>query len=406
MFLAAGRKGISLLGTGDFAHPAWRKELEEKLCAAEDGLFQLKKDLQASLVPLLPPLCSSFVRWILQVELSTVYSEDGRTRKIHHLVFVPDFASVDRLMAKISPFGALASDGRPTLSLNARNLLEIVLEVHPDAFLIPAHIWTPFFSVLGSRSRFPSIDACYKDLSSHLFAVETGLSSDPPMNWQVSSLDRFQLISTSDAHSPAKIGRKASIFASALSFHGIRRALATGIGFEGTIELYPEEGKYFLDGHRKCGFSCRPDQTHALQGRCPKCTRPLTLGVVHRLEEVADRQAGVQRPSAKPRTYVIPLLELLSEVLEVGPATRAVCTAYDRTIHALGSEIDVLLNISLDRIRSVQIPHLAEAIANMRKGIVVTTPGFDGQYGAVRVRAQKPLTGVGQFRYQQQEDRL
>jgi DNA helicase-2/ATP-dependent DNA helicase PcrA len=393
MALFAYKKGVSLLGTGDCTHPLWLQELEEKLIPDEGGLFRLRPDIESSIFreSKIPPL----IRFILQGELSTIYKKHDHTRKIHHLIYLPDFSSAHALRDALSPYGALASDGRPTLLLDARDLLEMVLEASSEAFLIPAHIWTPWFSILGTKTHFDSIEECYEDLTSHIFAVETGLSTDPPMNWRVSSLDRFQLVSNSDAHSPTKIARKDSIFSCTPCFQEIKRGLKTGEGFEGTIEMYPQEGKYFLDGHRKCAFSCLPKETRRLKGLCPHCHKKLTLGVVHRLEELADRSLGTQRPFAKPFFYAIPLSELLSEVLKVGVETKKCHNAYKHLTTTLGSELNILLHLPLSDIRAAHIPNLDTAIDRMRQGKVSTEPGYDGKYGIILTNANKIL-------YQQQ----
>ena len=393
--IEACKKGVSVLGTGDFTHPSWLQELESKLIPAEPGLFRLKDDLERSCASLVPDSCRASVRFMLQVELSTIYKKFGKTRKIHHLVYVPDFSSAHTLKDLLSPFGTMTSDGRPTLLLDAKDLLEITLGVHPDAFLIPAHIWTPWFSILGSKTHFQSIEECYEELTPHIHAVETGLSTNPAMNWRLSSLDRFQIVSNSDAHSPSKIGRKASRFSAELSFLAIRSALATGNGFEGTIELYPEEGKYYLDGHRKCSFSCSPERTKSLHGLCPHCNKPLTIGVVHRLEELADRPEGAVRPSFKPFTSCIPLTEILSELLNVGPSTKKVAQAYNDVISSFGPELSILTVTSIADLKKAKIPRLDEAIKRMRQGKILKKPGYDGQYGII-------LTNASKIRYQQQ----
>ena len=381
--VAACKKGVSVLGTGNCTHPSWLKELADTLEPAEKGLFKVRSDIEHRLEPTIPTLCRSPVRYILQAEVSTVYKKAGKTRKIHNLLYLPDLASAYRLIDALSPFGSLKSDGRPTVLMDAKDLVKIVLDVHSEAFVIPAHIWTPWFSVLGSKSRFNSIEECYEEFSPHIFAVETGLSSDPVMNWRLSSLDRFQLVSNSDAHSASKIGRKATIFSCPHSFQAIRSALSTGDGLEGTIEMFPQEGKYFLDGHRKCKFSCMPEKTRKLDGLCPKCHKPLTQGVVHRLEELADRKEGQKRPSPKPYRYCIPLKEILAEVLRVGPKTIRVEEAYNTLITSLGPELKILSQTSIDDIDAIGIPSLKEAITRMRKGAVRKQSGFDGQYGTV-----------------------
>ncbi|WP_334013094.1 endonuclease Q family protein, partial [Pseudomonas aeruginosa] len=288
----AARKGIAVVATGDCVHPAWLAEMKDKLVPDGNGLFALRPEIEAGVRATLPPACQAPVRFMLSTEISTIYKKGERTRKVHHVVYAPDFTSVDRLAASLGRIGNIASDGRPILGLDSRDLLEVVLESGPHAYLVPAHIWTPWFSALGSQSGFDSIQECYGDLADHIFAVETGLSSDPEMNWRVSSLDRFRLISNSDAHSPAKLGREATRFAGAPDFFAMRRALETGDGYVGTVEFFPEEGKYHLDGHRACGVCFDPVQTIAHGGRCPVCGKPLTVGVAHRVEALADRAAG------------------------------------------------------------------------------------------------------------------
>ena len=300
----AARKGIAVVGTGDFTHPAWRAELKDKLVAAEPGLFRLRDDIEKGIAEKLPPACRADVRFMLEVEISTIYKKAERTRKIHHLIYAPDFATADRISERLARIGNIASDGRPILGLDSRNLLEITLESSPDAYLVPAHIWTPWFAALGSQSGFDSIAQCYGDLSGHIFAVETGLSSDPAMNWRVSLLDRYRLASNSDAHSPGKLGREATTFDCDLDYFAIRRALATGQGYVGTVEFFPEEGKYHLDGHRKCNVRLTPAETRAHGGRCPVCGESATVGVLHRVEALADRSEA--DPAADRRRRVEP----------------------------------------------------------------------------------------------------
>ena len=257
----AARKGIGLVGTGDFCHPAWAAELKEKLVPAEPGLFRLRPDIEQGVAATLPPACRTPVRFMLEVEISTIYKKGDKTRKVHHLIYAPDFETADRIAARLGRIGNIKSDGRPILGLDSRDLLEITLESGPGAYLVPAHIWTPWFAALGSQSGFDTIADCYGDLAPHIFAVETGLSSDPPMNWRVSFLDRYRLISNSDAHSPGKLGREATTFDCELDYFALRRALETGDGYVGTVEFFPEEGKYHLDGHRKCEVRLTPKET-------------------------------------------------------------------------------------------------------------------------------------------------
>ncbi|TWH67419.1 PHP family Zn ribbon phosphoesterase [Micromonospora olivasterospora] len=297
----ARRKGIGVLGTGDFTHPAWYDHLRQTLHPAEPGLYRLSPEAERDIARRLPPRLASEaeadpVRFMLSVEISTIYKRDDRTRKVHHLVYLPDLDAVERFNAALGRIGNIASDGRPILGLDSRDLLEITLESSPDGYLVPAHIWTPWFSALGSKSGFDAIADCYADLAEHVFAVETGLSSDPEMNWRVGSLDRYQLVSNSDAHSPPALAREATIFATGRDYFAIREALRTGDGLAGTIEFFPEEGKYHADGHRLCGVNWSPERTRAAGGRCPECGKPLTVGVLSRVEELADRPEG-HRPA-------------------------------------------------------------------------------------------------------------
>ncbi len=381
----ARRKGVTLLGTGDFTHPAWLEEIRRKLLPAEEGLFRLRPELESMIAADLPRACHGDVRFLLQVEISTIYKHDGRTRKNHHLVYVPDFDSADRFVARLARIGNLASDGRPILGLDSRDLLEITLESSEDAFLVPAHIWTPWFSTLGSKSGFDSIDACYRDLAPHVFAVETGLSSDPPMNWRVSFLDRFRLVSNSDAHSPSKIAREATVFECDLSYPAVKRALETGIGFGGTVEFFPEEGKYHHDGHRKCGVRLEPSETHRHRGRCPVCGGLLTVGVSHRIDELADRREAIPPPTAADYRSFVPLPEVLAEIEGVGPKTKRVASRLAEVHAQLGPELEVLERLPLDRIREGTSDFVAEAVERMRLGRVHREPGFDGEYGRIRL---------------------
>src|SRR3990172_7714377 len=285
----ARKKGVSVLGTGDFTHPEWFGELQEKLVPAEPGLYRLRADLEKQVDQWLDGPSGGPVRFVLQVEISTIYKRDDRTRKVHHLIYVPDLEKARSLRETLARIGNVASDGRPILGLDSRHLLEITLQCGEGSYLVPAHIWTPWFAVLGSKSGFDTIELCYGDLSGEIFALETGLSSDPPMNWRLSSLDRYSLVSNSDAHSPPKIGREACVFHTEMDYFAMRRALKTGESYGGTVEFFPEEGKYHFDGHRKCGVSLSPEETRRYEGLCPECGKPLTLGVMHRVEELADR---------------------------------------------------------------------------------------------------------------------
>jgi len=369
----AGRKGLSVIGTGDFTHPAWQEEIERDLVDAEPGLLRHRDERAGP------------ARFMLTVEISTIYGLGGRTRKVHHVVCVPDMESARRISARLGRIGNLASDGRPILGLDSRDLLEIVLEAGQGSFLFPAHAWTPWFAVLGSKSGFDSVEECYRDLSPHVFAIETGLSSDPPMNWRVSSLDRFRLVSSSDAHSPRNLGREACLFDTDLGFHSIRRALETGAGYSGTIEFFPEEGKYHLDGHRACGVRLEPAETRRMGGVCPACGGRVTVGVMHRVEDLADRPEPVPPPTAGKVTSLVPLAEILAECLGVGPLAKKVGRAYEDLLARVGPEIHVLTKAPIEDIEKAGYPLAAEAVARLRRGEVAREAGYDGAYGRIRL---------------------
>jgi len=375
-------KGITVIGTGDFTHPQWLKELNEKLDAAGNGLFTLKKKYQTNDVP---ASCKADVYFILSAEISCIYSKNGKTRKIHTVILVPDLANAARLNIALSKIGNLNADGRPILGLDAKDLLKIVLDVSPDNLFIPAHAWTPHFSVFGAVSGFDSLEECFEDLTPNIFALETGLSSDPPMNWRLSSLDRITLVSNSDAHSAAKIGREANILDTGLSYLSVIQAIKTQKGFLGTIEFFPEEGKYHYDGHRDCGVSLSPKQTIHHDYLCPKCGRKVTVGVLHRVEKLADRKEGFKLVGAPPFISIIPLPEIIAESLNVGVNTKKVNALYVPMLEKLGNEFQILMNASLQDIEEGSTPLIREAISRMRSGKVHIASGYDGEYGKVRI---------------------
>ncbi|MCG2830908.1 MAG: UvrD-helicase domain-containing protein [Desulfobacteraceae bacterium] len=390
LYISAQLKGITVVATGDFTHPGWFSEIKEKLQPAEEGLFKLKNELSQKCDEKVPLSCRNKVRFLLSSEISNIYKKKGKTRKNHNLVFMPDLDSAYKLNLKLDKIGNIKSDGRPILGLDVRDLLEIILETSESALFIPAHIWTPWFSLFGSKSGFDSIDECFEDLSPYIFAVETGLSSDPPMNWRVSGLDGLTLVSNSDAHSPLNLGREANIFNTDLSYSKIMSAIKTGNPeeFLGTFEFYPEEGKYHLDGHRKCKVCLKPNQSMANNGLCNVCGKPLTLGVLYRVEELADRPEGSRPKKSHPYYNLIPLAEILSEILNVGPKSKKVQLNYMATLESLGPELETLHNLSIRDIEKAGIPLLGEAVNRMRKKQVTVFPGYDGEYGKVKVFRQ------------------
>ena len=385
------KKGITVIGTGDFTHPAWITEIKEKLCPAEPGFFKLRDDLEKAISQKLPPACQGRTRFMLSVEISTIYKKGEKTRKVHHLVYAPSVETAEKINRSLSKIGNIQSDGRPILGLDSRHLLEIVLEASHDCYIVPAHIWTPWFSVLGSKSGFDAVSECYGDLADHIFAVETGLSSDPEMNWRVSGLDRYRLVSNSDAHSPQKLGREACLFDTELDYFAIRSALQTGKGYSGTVEFFPEEGKYHLDGHRNCGVRLRPEESRARQGLCPICEKPLTLGVMYRVEELADRPQGQKPAETNDFKNLIPLPEIISETLGSGLTSQAVVQNHEGLLAKLGPELEILGDLPLEEIRKSASPLITEAISRMRQGNVIRDAGFDGEYGKIKLFTEKEL---------------
>jgi uncharacterized protein (TIGR00375 family) len=385
------RKGITVVGTGDFTHPGWAEELRKSLVPAEPGLLRLSTDGQDRLRAASPPGCRGDVRFMLSAEISTIYRRDERTRKVHHLLYAPSFEAADRIARALSKIGNLASDGRPILGLDSRDLLEITLDAGPGCYLVPAHAWTPWFAVLGSKSGFDLVTDCYRDLADHVFAIETGLSSDPAMNWRCSSLDGYQLVSNSDAHSPPMLGREATTFGGNLDYFAIAQALRTGEGLTGTIEFYPEEGKYHLDGHRKCGVRLEPSQSRQHNGTCPECGKPLTIGVLHRVTELADRPAGYQPPGAPGFRNLVQLPQVVAEIMATGPKSKKVAAEVSRLVAALGPELAILTEADLDDVRRAGGSLLAEAVARLRRDEVRREAGYDGEYGTVSLFAPGEL---------------
>lgn len=393
-------KGIDVLGCGDFTHPAWRAELAEFLRQDESsGLYRLACD------PELPEFATGMEQkpplFCLQAEISCIYKRAGRVRKVHNLVFMPDLASVETFCRKLEAVGNLGSDGRPILGLDSRDLLEMALESSPCAALIPAHVWTPWFALFGSRSGFDRIEDCFGDLTDHIFALETGLSSDPAMNRCLSALDRYALVSNSDAHSGANLGREANLFSGKPSYAGIFSALGSRqtrpeapVEFLGTLEFYPEEGKYHRDGHRACGISLDPREALSLGNICPRCGRPLTIGVLHRVMELADRREPFFEENEPAARYLIPLASVLGEILNLGAASRKVQKRLAEAIGALGPELEILCSLPLEKL-DVWWEPLGEAVRRMRAGQVSIEAGFDGEYGVCRLFAPGELGNLG-----------
>lgn len=378
-------KGISVIGTGDFTHPEWLKELKEKLKPLGNSLFALKKAFHS---PDVPDSCRSEVSFLLSAEISCIYSKNGKVRKIHSLIFAPDFMVVSKINTVLSKIGNLRSDGRPILGLDAKELLKIVMDASADAMLVPAHAWTPHFSLLGASSGFDALEECFEELTPHIHAIETGLSSDPPMNWRLSALDRVTLISNSDAHSPSKIGREATIFDTEASYRAITEAIKKREGVAGTIEFFPEEGKYHFDGHRACEVSLSPKETIQHDYLCPVCGKKVTVGVKHRVEELADREEGFSPKNAPAFHSLIPLNEIIAETLRKGVHSKTVEKEYFSLLEKLGNEGRILMDISVEEIERASSPLIARAISWLREGKVSIEPGYDGEYGRLRTFGQ------------------
>ncbi len=363
-------KGIGLLGTSDFTHPRWLKELKEKLAEEEYGIYS-----------------HNGVDYILSAEVSNIYFKNGKVRRIHNVMIAPTFAVVDEINKVLSPYGALDSDGRPILSLECERMVKALRKISRDIMIIPAHIWTPHFSLFGSNSGFDSIEECFEDEAANITALETGLSSDPPMNWKLSSLDRYALVSNSDAHSPSKIGREANVFKEKVGYKELKEILEKKDKerFMHTVEFFPQEGKYHWDGHRKCEARLSPKESANVNYRCPHCGRKLTIGVMNRVEKLADREEGFVPENASGYKSLIPLVEIIADALGVGKDTIGAEREYNTLIQRLGSEFDILLFMPKEKILEKCPPKIAKGIINVREGRVNILPGYDGVYGKIEI---------------------
>ena len=373
----ARKKGISLIGTGDFTHPVWREELKERLVSEGNGLYRLRDAYVKEESRKFP---GEGTRFVISGEISSIYKKNGKTRKVHNVILLPSLEAADAMAQRLEKIGNIHSDGRPILGLDSHDLLEMMLDVCPEGILIPAHIWTPHFSVLGAKSGFDSVEECFEELAPYIHALETGLSSDPAMNWRISKLDRYQLVSNSDAHSPSKLGREANLLDIDCSYEGLYRAIQTGEGLEGTVEFFPEEGKYHFDGHRKCGVSLSPVEAERLGGICPVCGKKLTMGVDHRVEQLADRAEGFVKKDGKKYESLVPLPEVISACMGYSTASKKVQGCFEQMIQTLGTEFDILRNVPSEDIKSCAGERIAEGIENVRTGNAKRIPGYDGEY--------------------------
>ena len=378
----ARKKGISLIGTGDFTHPVWREELKERLVSEGNGLYRFRDAYVKEESRKFP---GEGTRFVVSGEISSIYKKNGKTRKVHNVILLPSLEAADAMAQRLEKIGNIHSDGRPILGLDSHDLLEMMLDVCPEGILIPAHIWTPHFSVLGAKSGFDSVEECFEELTPYVHALETGLSSDPAMNWRISKLDRYQLVSNSDAHSPSKLGREANLLDIDCSYEGLYRAIQTGEGLEGTVEFFPEEGKYHFDGHRKCGVSLSPVEAERLGGICPVCGKKLTMGVDHRVEQLADRAEGFVKKDGKKYESLVPLPEVISACMGYSTASKKVQGCFEQMIQTLGTEFDILRNVPSEDIKSCAGERIAEGIENVRTGNVKRIPGYDGEYGKIEL---------------------
>lgn len=385
----ARMKGITVMGTGDFTHPKWIAEIKGKLEPAEKGLYVLKSKFRnpkskASLELKIPKFET---RFLLTVEISSIYKKGGKVRRIHNLIFSPSIETAEKINKELGWRGNLKSDGRPILGLDAEELAKIVFSIDPDAAVIPAHAWTPWFSVFGSMSGFDSLEECYGQYASNIFAIETGLSSDPAMNWRLSKLDSIALISNSDSHSLRRIGREANVFECELSYRGIFDAMRSHDSkrFLFTVEFFPEEGKYHYDGHASHKVRMTPEETKKAGGKCPVCGKRVTVGVLNRVDTLADRAFGKKPKNTIPFRSMVPLDEIIAEAFDIGVSSKKVREHYHQLISSVGSEFTVLLEATPADLKSATTPEIAEGIQRVRDRKVSIEPGYDGEYGVVKI---------------------
>lgn len=373
----ANKKGIKVLGTGDFTHPVWFSHLKENLQEAEQGLYKVKNS-------------NTGVLFMLTSEVSCIYSQGGKVRRVHLLIFAPSFEVAEKINKELSKIGDLASDGRPILGISAKNLAKIVFNASKDCLVVCAHAWTPWFSVFGSKSGFDSLQECFEEMTPYIYAIETGLSSDPEMNWRIPELDNVAIISSSDAHSPQKIGREATVFnLEKVDYYEIINSIKQRKNIAYTIEFFPEEGKYHYDGHRLCGIKLTPEQTKKFNGICPKCKKPLTVGVMYRVEELAKRPQGFKPEGAPPFKKIIPLQEIIADVMNLPTTSKKVLQEYENLIKNVGPEFYILLKSDIKDLQKVTMPEIAKGIDMVREGKVFIDPGYDGVFGKIKIELPK-----------------
>ena len=371
---AAQEKGITVVGTGDFTHPEWFNNLKNKLEPAEEGLYRLKGT-------------DGSVRFVVTGEISNMYTRNGRGRRIHSLIILPSLESAEKINNILSWQGNIKSDGRPILGMDTEELLKIIIDTAPQALFIPAHCMTPYFGVFGSMSGFDSLEEAFGENAKHIYAMETGLSASPDMLWKIPDGRKMTLISNSDAHSPTKLGREVNVFDTELSYSAIRDAIIKKdkSKFLYTIEFFPQEGKYYYDGHRLCNVSMSPGQRKKVEGICPKCGRKLTVGVLSRVDELADRKDGFVPPDAIPYKSLVPLREIIAEAIGIGPQTKGVDKQYQILIQKFSNEFNILLDVPFEELSKFTLPRIAEGIKRVRSGKLIIEPGYDGEFGKVKI---------------------
>ncbi|MBN2096711.1 DNA helicase UvrD [Candidatus Peregrinibacteria bacterium] len=390
-------KGIDMVATADFTYPAWFKDLHEQLEETDKGVFELKKEFTEQHEVLIPDSCKRPVRFVLSTELSLIYKKGDRCRKVHHVVLAPDLKTVAKINVELDKRGNIKSDGRPILGLDSKELLKILLDISQDIELIPAHVWTPHFAIFGSQSGFDSVEECFEELSDHIHALETGLSSDPPMNWRLSRNDKYVLVSNSDAHSPQKLGREAIVFDCDMNYPAILNALRHDHKkVAGTIEFFPEEGKYHADGLRAENLCLTPEETKKYDYLSPKTGKKITVGVLHRISKLADRKMGEKPTTARGVWYVIPLTEIISEILQVGPCSKKVDELYRHLLQKIGPEFYILKDAPVKDIKAVH-EMVGEAVSRMRNGKTIIQPGYDGEYGIIKLFREEELLSKDQL---------
>jgi len=382
-------KGITVMGTGDFTHPKWMNEIKAKLEPAEPGLYVLKSEIRSSKSETnsKPQIQNSKTRFMLTVEISSIYTKSGKVRRIHNLIFAPSLEVAEKINAQLGWRGNLVSDGRPILGLDSEELAKVVLNIDERCMIVPAHCWTPWFSIFGSMSGFDSVEECFDEYSKYIYALETGLSADPLMCWRLSALDKFALISNSDSHSLQRIGREANVFDTELSYDGIVGAIKSHDPkkFLFTVEFFPEEGKYHYDGHSEHKVRMSPEETRKAGGKCPTCGRPVTVGVMHRVEALADRPVGTKPEGAIPFKSMVPLDEIIGEAFGMGVSSKKVKEEYQRLVQNLGSEFRVLLEAPESELKSVTKAEVCAGVMRVRDGRVKIEPGYDGEYGKIKI---------------------